>query len=451
MNTRIKYLFSLIAIFILVALQAKAKEIDDKQYKFKITVPDHWKTNVGMDGTDKVYDFLSPDEFAMVQLRSFKAGAGLDLDVLVDVYEDNYLPKGSKRLELINKTSVNGIPGKNGTYMVSGDGAEIGISVFYVIQKGQGYTLTIIIPTEMMAQYQQEVSSITQSFVIPGFERKTQSAEQNQGIANITNSDIEPFRGVELKNVKMGSELLSDSEVLNSRTSFLPQTENIYIVFDWQGDGVSGREMKIAWYFDQNNYKIDETSYIFPEFETQGSNNSVLSMPYQGWPLGDYHVEFSISGQIVYAAKFNVTEEISDKQNGFGDEKVLFEGSQVTGEIKAKIDYDDKIDSDQKVDKKKSKSVNVEGRYNFEKRSDGKFMNVSNYYILLNSDGTYLEEYTPPNSGNFRGGEAGIWVREGDKILFLDPQNQRLRSTYLIDKNRITNERDGVTYIFIKH
>jgi len=66
MNTRIKYLFSLIAIFILVALHAKAKEIDDKQYKFKITVPDHWKTNVGMDGTDKVYDFLSPDEFAMV-------------------------------------------------------------------------------------------------------------------------------------------------------------------------------------------------------------------------------------------------------------------------------------------------------------------------------------------------------------------------------------------------
>ncbi|MDA3905465.1 MAG: hypothetical protein PF484_05255 [Bacteroidales bacterium] len=364
-NKSILYLGAIIGLMF-ISITLNAKDIDDKQYKFKITVPDHWKSNNAMDGTDKVYDFLSPDEMAFIQLRAFKASPGLSIDLLVEVYEENYLPKGSQRVDLVNKTSTNGIPGKNGTYLVSDNGFDVGISVFYVIQNGQGYTLSVIIPTTMTAYYEKDVKSIAQSFVIPGYERRSKVEESSSGLGGLSSNEgglggmnnattnaisdeIEPFKGVEISNIRMGDELLSNTQVLNQMTTFLPQTENIYAVFDWKGEGASGQEMKIAWFFDQNNYKIDETIYKFPDFETEGTNNSVLSMPYKGWPVGDYYIEFSIAGQIVNEFRFAVSEDAEEStQDDFssgsdaGDwnqaaENNLFEGLQVKGKMVAVI------------------------------------------------------------------------------------------------------------------
>lgn len=99
--------------------------------------------------------------------------------------------------------------------------------------------------------------------------------------------------------------------------------------------------MKMAWIYDQDNYKIDETNYTFPDFESSGGYNTSLIMPYHGWPEGDYHIEFSIAGQIVYEAKFTISEDaVENTQNDFyyendaGDRKQanesnLFEGHQV--------------------------------------------------------------------------------------------------------------------------
>ncbi len=149
-----------------------AKDYTDKKYKFSISVPSTWKVNIYKDGTDKVYDFMSSDENVFVQVRSFKAVQGLSLDLLTQVFEKSYLPDGKQKQGLKSITSSNGIPGKYGSYLALYKGQEVGITVFYVIQNGQGYTVMAIVPTSMFRQKQTEISGILKSFRIPGYARK---------------------------------------------------------------------------------------------------------------------------------------------------------------------------------------------------------------------------------------------------------------------------------------
>jgi len=163
----------LILIFIIGFLVSQsvlnAKDYTDKKYKFSISVPSTWKVNIHKDGTDKVYDFLSPDENVFVQVRSFRAGPGLSMDLLTRVFEESYLPAKKQKQGLKSITSSNSIPGKHGSYLARYKGHEVGITVFYVIQKGQGYTVMAIVPTSMFRQKQTEISGILKSFRIPGY------------------------------------------------------------------------------------------------------------------------------------------------------------------------------------------------------------------------------------------------------------------------------------------
>ncbi len=471
MNTNRKYLLSLTVIFILLALQVVAKDFDDKQYKFKISIPDNWKSNIAMDGTDKVYDFLSQDEMAFIQLRSFKADAGLSLDLLAEVYKENYLPKGCQKIELINKTSVNGIPGKNGTYLVSDNGLDIGISVFYAIQKGQGYAISVIIPTSMTDYYEKDVRSILNSFVIPGYERKSNIEETSSGlgglarqesglggISDAANNGIEPFRGVEILNVRMGDALSGKTNLLNQTTRFNPQTENIYIVFDWVGEAANGHTLTIAWIFDQNGYKIAESLYEFPGYDANGSSNAFLSKPNDGWPLGNYHVEFSIVGQIIHSESFVVTDN-TDNQNAWGennssqnisqnDEKILFEGSQVKGKVQIIFDYDNYDEPDAKPKKIKAKKGDISGRYVFYKRSDGRDL-LNYWYLDFNKDGTYVDEHEL-KEGNYRTGHEGTWSVDGD-LLTTKHISGSSSGTYKIKGNELISQGGDVTMYFKKN
>ena len=154
-----------------------AKKYVDKKYKFSISVPSSWEANIHKDGTDKVYDFLSPDENVFIQVRSFKAVSGLSLDLLTRVFEESYLPAGKQKQGLKSITSSNGIPGKHGSYLARYKGKEVGITVFYVIQNGQGYTVMGIVPTSMFRQKQTEISGILKSFRIPGYPRKKRNPQ----------------------------------------------------------------------------------------------------------------------------------------------------------------------------------------------------------------------------------------------------------------------------------
>ena len=175
---KLKTIVFILMSFLLIVNVSFAQLQTDRDYGFKINIPSSWSKSSYMDGTDKVYDYYSPDENAAVQLRVFEAGTGVTTDVLVQVYEENMIPVGSYKKSLKDHTSKNGIPGKQGVYTIDYAGTEVGMTAFYTVQNNKGYILTAVIPTSMMQQKGDEVKQITQSFTIDGFSPATANTTQ---------------------------------------------------------------------------------------------------------------------------------------------------------------------------------------------------------------------------------------------------------------------------------
>jgi uncharacterized protein (TIGR02145 family) len=149
----------------------------DSKYGFKINVPSNWSKNSYMDGTDKVFDYMSPDENAAVQLRVFDAGIDFTTDLLAQVYEESMLPAGTQKLSLNEYTTVNGIPCKKGVYLLDYNGNEVGLSAIYIVQNNKGYVLTALIPSSMIQQKGEELKGVTNSFSIDGFQASSNTAK----------------------------------------------------------------------------------------------------------------------------------------------------------------------------------------------------------------------------------------------------------------------------------
>ena len=178
----------LLIMFVFISNKTYSQWQQDSKYKFKINIPTDWSKNSSIDGTDKVYDYYSPDQNAAIQIRVFEAGGAVTTDMLAQIYEQNYLPAGTQKQGLKNHTSKNGIPGKQGTYIMDYNGNEIAMSSFYTVQNDIGYVLTVIVPTSMFEQKGEEVKQITQSFVIDGFEKAVviaREAEKPKGLSGL--------------------------------------------------------------------------------------------------------------------------------------------------------------------------------------------------------------------------------------------------------------------------
>jgi hypothetical protein len=186
-----------IALFFVFGItQLSAKWFIEKEYKFRINVPSSWSANSFMDGTDKVYDFYSPDNNIAIQLRAFEAGSQVTTDLLVQIYEEQMLPAGTKKSGLFDKTSKNGIPGKQGVYSSTYNGTDVAMSAFYAVVNNYGYVLLVIVPTNMMQQKTSEIQKVTQSFMVDGFSAsgsqahsptKTKpDASRGQGLAGLS-------------------------------------------------------------------------------------------------------------------------------------------------------------------------------------------------------------------------------------------------------------------------
>jgi len=156
-------------VFIVGITQLSAKWYIDRQFKCRINVPDSWSSNSFMDGTDKVYDFYSPDNNIAIQLRAFSAGNQVTTDLLVQIYEEQMLPAETKKSGLFDKVSKNGIPGKQGIYTSKYNGIDVAMSAFYAVQNDYGYVLLVIVPTNMMEQKTPEVKKVTKTFMVDGF------------------------------------------------------------------------------------------------------------------------------------------------------------------------------------------------------------------------------------------------------------------------------------------
>lgn len=163
--------FLLFIILLINTTNSYSQWQNDYKYKFKINIPSDWTIKSHIDGSDKIYDYSSADQNVAIQLRVFEAGEGVTNDLLIQIYEQNILsPAGVNKISLVDHTSVNGIPGKQGTYSLIQDGTEISLGTFYTVQNNIAYVLTVIIPNIVIDQKGPEIREITQSFIIDGFQ-----------------------------------------------------------------------------------------------------------------------------------------------------------------------------------------------------------------------------------------------------------------------------------------
>ena len=318
---KISGLAILLILFVFISSKTYSQWQQDSKYGFKINIPTNWSKSSSMDGTDKVYDYYSADQNAAIQLRVFEAGPGVTTDMLAKVYEESMLPAGTRKQGLEDHTSKNGIPGKQGSYILNYNGIEVAMGSFFTVQNNKGYVLTVIIPTSMLEQKGEEVKQITRSFIIDGFKPPAYVVKNNKKPAALS--------------------------------GLLGGTSN-----------------------NNNDNQQNNTGF--------GSSSS------SGISSG------GISGG---------TNNIN--------------------------------------------SSNIVGRYNFTHRSDGKSF-VNYHYIIINSNGTYVEKYQPKDSGNYVGGHEGTWKLNGD-ILTLHLNNCNVVDTYKVKNNFISRKTDtGLVFTFKK-
>lgn len=281
----------------------------DSKYGFKINIPSSWSKTSYMDGTDKVYDFYSPDENAAIQLRAFKATAGVTIDLLVQIYEQNMLPAGAQRQSLTNHTSKNGIPGKQGTYSMNYNGNEVILAAFYTVQNGNGFVLTAILPTSMVEQKGDEVRAITQSFTLDGFTASTNTVNKRpsglSGLAGSTSSNSFKITGIKLSN-----KLDANNRAINPTTTFNTQTPEIFAVMNYTGG--TQKDLIVSWIFNDWDRIISSDAYNFTN-KKGGIGVVSVTKPNAGWPVGSYSVKFEMAGKIIRKLDFTVSKQSTGK------------------------------------------------------------------------------------------------------------------------------------------
>ncbi len=405
--------YTALTIFLsFIGISARAQLQTDRTYGFKINIPSNWSKSSSMDGTDKVFDYASPDQNAAIQLRAFMAEARITVDLLAQVNEQNLLPAGTKKLSLSNYTSSNGIPGKQGLYSMNYNGNEVSMAVFYTVQNGKGYVLTAIIPTSMINQKGEEIKRITRSFVIDGFEQQSSSARTENassrfsGLAGGTSSTNKatPFH---IKNIKLSDKIDANKRAINPGNSFNPRTAEINAVIEFSGSTDS--DLIVSWIYKNWDQTILSERYNFTD--KGGIGVVSITKPNNGWPIGNYSVKIEIGNKVIRELAFTVSEQSSMSRNN------------------------------------NTNVSSIAGTYKLISRSDGK--DVGYWYNILNKDGTYGIKTKSPQ-GNLRAGVAGTWKVRGNKVT-THFTNSGLDTVYTIENGQMKKVTpNGVVLIYKK-
>ena len=378
---KIKYLIFL-GTLILINSYVFGQWIVDKDYGFKINVPSGWTQNSSMDGTDKVYDFLSPDENAAVQLRAFKAIDKFTLDLLVQVYEESMLPQGAIRESLTHHISKQGIQGKQGIYTLNYNGTPIAMGVFFAIENGIGYVISAIIPSAMLEDKTTQVKRVTESFTL--LENKTQMGRSGLGGLTGRSSNFQ------ITKIKLCDKLDYNNKAVNPKNTFGTRTPEIHAVINFTGR--TSKDLTVSWVYTNWNRTITEDAYNFTDSDGVGVVS--LSKPNNGWPVGSYKIIFKLDGNLIDTKTFEVIDNnsvnglsgLSGGNTGSSKNYVSISGSSMNGIYK--------FSSSGSYPIKNKQTVVVRGL-------DANGRNALEIY-LYNQKGTGTFKYGPPQGGSPR-------------------------------------------------
>lgn len=160
------YIKILISAFLIVlSVQVTAKWYTNTAYNFKIDVPHSWSANHYAEGTDQVYDFLSPDEQIAIQIRAFQNEPGFTADLIMNVVEEGILGQGATKLTE-SEDEVNGLRGKMAAYKNTYNGQEVGIVIFTALEQQFGYAFIVVVPTDVFQEKTAETDAILNTFTI---------------------------------------------------------------------------------------------------------------------------------------------------------------------------------------------------------------------------------------------------------------------------------------------
>ncbi len=201
-----KSLSLLILLLLLASFGANAKWYTDQQYKFKINVPDTWKASSYIEGTNKVYDFTSPDENVALQLRAFKAEEGITADLIAKVFEEEFTSQGATKLSLTDD-ELNGTHGKLGIYKNSYDGKEVALITFSAVKNQIGYLFLIIVPVSMFDQKVQETDAILNTFTILEDHNQIAQEKEPKGLGGLSGDKNNTQQPTTDNNVRIGTTL----------------------------------------------------------------------------------------------------------------------------------------------------------------------------------------------------------------------------------------------------
>lgn len=159
-----KQWISVVLILGVFAANSYGGWVEDKEFGFKINVPDNWKRSILNDGSDRIHVFLSPDENVAVRIRAFKVPAEATVDLIIPLFEKNVL-SGGERKALMDH-SLNGSSGKVGAYTGSFNGTAVGAGAYFTIHNGIAYVVWSLTPVSMFQSRYAESDAITNTFTL---------------------------------------------------------------------------------------------------------------------------------------------------------------------------------------------------------------------------------------------------------------------------------------------
>ncbi len=407
-----------------------AQWIKDSQYGFKINVPASWSKKSYKDGTDKVWDFYSPDQNAAIQLRAFNADTRITLDLLVQVYEQNMLPAGAKKQSLNDHTSAQGIPGKMGVYKMNYNGNAVNLAAFYTIQNQKAYVLTAIIPISMLQQKGEEVKSITHSFQLDGFRGLQANRPVYQPKAQSRNFKFQALvldgAGVEFNMPTSFKRVQKES----GQSIWADNKRDVKMVIQ-----TMSRDQGKTIYSQSRKVKSQVKSaggQVLKDVERRLGGMPAVVLSYQVMVSGESLIFNSIFVEApgnVLALGFVSALKFQPKNKAFFQEALnsLKKANPVTAQT----------------------SSAVLGKYNLYSRSDGKDLLVY-WFIQLNADGTYLDQHQLKSKGNYVSKEEGRWTLNGNQLILSNKYHPNLKRVYHVSGRELVSTSGSVVFVFRK-
>ena len=148
------------------ATPSSARWYDDYQFGFRINAPENWLSHSFVEGTDRVWAFVSPDQNVAVRVRAFKHDPHSDISMVISLFESEIFG-GGQRLVLQDHT-LNGIQGKLGAYQGVYNGTQVGVGAFYTVQNGNAYIIWSMIPTHLFTARNAEADAVINTFTLSG-------------------------------------------------------------------------------------------------------------------------------------------------------------------------------------------------------------------------------------------------------------------------------------------